>query len=30
MKKFGNFFIMALAAMFVFGNTYAQDLGEAT
>lgn len=30
MKKLSKFFIMALAAMFVFANTYAQDLGEAT
>lgn len=30
MKRFGKFFIMALVSMFVLGNAYAQDLGEAT
>ena len=30
MKKVSKFFIMALASLFVFANTYAQDLGEAT
>lgn len=30
MKRFGKFFIMAFVSMFVLGNAYAQDLGEAT
>ena len=29
MKRFGKFFIMAFVSMFVLGNAYAQDLGEA-
>lgn len=30
MKRFGKFFIAAFVSLFVLGNAYAQDLGEAT